>query len=60
LKKEFYRKNRVLNKEEKEDLVLGLMMQKTDYNDTIDTNEFVRQQQDNDRVLTYLKYMLET
>jgi hypothetical protein len=26
-------------------LVLGLMMQETDYNDTIDTNEFIKQLQ---------------
>ena len=34
-----------LNEEDKEDLVLGLMMQETDYNDTIDTNEFIKQLQ---------------
>lgn len=38
-------KNRVLSEEDKEDIVLGLMMQKTDYNDTIDTNEFIKQLQ---------------
>ena len=38
-------KNRVLSEEDKEDLVLGLMMQETDYNDTIDTNEFIKQLQ---------------
>jgi hypothetical protein len=38
-------KNRVLNEEDKEDLVLGLMMQETDYNDTTDTNEFIKQLQ---------------
>ena len=36
-------KNRVLNEEDKEDIVLGLMMQETDYNDTVDTNEFIKQ-----------------
>jgi len=36
-------KSRVLNEENKEDLVLGLMMQETDYNDTIDTEEFIKQ-----------------
>ena len=38
-------KSRILNEEDKEDLVLGLMMQETDYNDTIDTNEFIKQLQ---------------
>jgi hypothetical protein len=38
-------KNRVLNEEDKEDLVLGLMMQETDYSDIIDTNEFIKQLQ---------------
>lgn len=38
-------KNRVLNEEDKEDLVLGLMMQETDYNDTIDANAFIKQLQ---------------
>jgi hypothetical protein len=38
-------KNRVLYEEDKEDLVLGLMMQETDYNDAIDTNEFIKQLQ---------------
>ena len=38
-------KNRILNEEDKEDLVLGLMMRETDYNDTIDTNEFIKQLQ---------------
>jgi hypothetical protein len=38
-------KNRVLNEEDKEDLVLGLMMQETDYKDTIDRNEFIKQLQ---------------
>jgi hypothetical protein len=38
-------KNRVLNDEDKEDFVLGLMMQETDYIDTINTSEFIRQLQ---------------
>ena len=38
-------KSRILNEEDKENLVLGLMMQETDYNDTIDTNEFIKQLQ---------------
>ena len=38
-------KNHVLNEEDKEDFVLGLMMQETDYADTINTNEFIRQLQ---------------
>jgi len=38
-------KNRVLNEEDKEDLVLGLMMQETDYNDTMDANAFIKQLQ---------------
>ena len=38
-------KSRVLNEEDKEDLVLGLMMQETDYNDTIDLDKFIKQLQ---------------
>jgi hypothetical protein len=38
-------KNRVLNEEDKENFVLGLMMQETDYTNTINTNEFIRQLQ---------------
>ena len=38
-------KSRVLNEEDKEDFVLGLMMQETDYTDTINTDEFIRQLQ---------------
>ncbi len=38
-------KNHVLNKDDKEDFVLGLLMQATDYNDVIDTNEFIKQLQ---------------
>ncbi len=36
-------KNRVLTEEDKEDFVLGLLMQETDYNDTVDTNQFIKQ-----------------
>ena len=36
-------KNRVLNEEDKEDFVLGLMMQETDYADIINTDEFIKQ-----------------
>ncbi len=49
LLKEFLQKSRIksrmLSEEDKEDFVLGLMMQETDYNDTIDTNEFIKQLQ---------------
>jgi hypothetical protein len=38
-------KSRVLNEDDKEDFVLGLMMQETDYTDTINLNEFIRQLQ---------------
>jgi len=38
-------KNRVLSEENKEDLVLGLMMQETDYNDTIEAEQFIKQLQ---------------
>jgi hypothetical protein len=36
-------KNRILNEEDKEDFVLGLMMQETDYNDVIGPNKFIKQ-----------------
>jgi len=39
-------KNRVLNEEDKEDFVLGLMMQETDYSDIVNTDEFIKQLQD--------------
>jgi len=35
-------KNKILNEEDKEDFVLGLMMSETDYNDTIDTAAFIK------------------
>ena len=35
-------KNRVVNEEDKEDVVLGLLMQETDYNDVINTNDFIK------------------
>ncbi|HEX5153499.1 MAG TPA: hypothetical protein VFW07_18750 [Parafilimonas sp.] len=38
-------KNRVLSEEDKEDFVLGLMMQETDYSHTIDTENFIKQLQ---------------
>jgi hypothetical protein len=38
-------KSRVLSEEDKEDLVLGLMMQETDYNDSMDANDFIKQLQ---------------
>ena len=38
-------KNHVLNEEDKEDFVLGLLMQEPDYNEVIDTNEFIKQLQ---------------
>ncbi|HEX5152093.1 MAG TPA: hypothetical protein VFW07_11650 [Parafilimonas sp.] len=39
-------KNHVLNEENKEDFVLGLLMQETDYDNVIDTNEFIKQLQE--------------
>jgi len=49
LLKEFLQKNRIKNRalseENKEDLVLGLMMQETDYNDTIEAEQFIKQLQ---------------
>lgn len=45
LLKEFLEKTKIKNKfiseEDKEGFVLGLMMQETDYEDTIDTTEFI-------------------
>ena len=45
LLKEFLEKTKIKNKfiseEDKEGFVLGLMMQETDYDDTIDTTEFI-------------------
>lgn len=38
-------KNRVLSEEDKEDFVLSLMMQETDYNDTVNTDDFIKQLQ---------------
>jgi hypothetical protein len=35
-------KSRLISDEEKEDLVLGLLMQETDYNDIVDTEEFIK------------------
>ena len=34
-------KNKLISEEDKEGFVLGLMMQETDYEDTIDTTEFI-------------------
>ncbi|MBD0295863.1 MAG: hypothetical protein ICV84_11790 [Flavisolibacter sp.] len=43
---EFLKKNklksRLLTEEDKEDLVLGRMMEETEYNDTISTEEFLK------------------
>ena len=36
-------KNRILNDDDKGDFILGLLMQETDYNDVVDTNEFIEQ-----------------
>jgi hypothetical protein len=36
-------KNHVLNEEDKEDFVLGLLMQETDYNETIDWEDFKKE-----------------
>lgn len=38
---EHHIKRHVLNDEDKEDIVLGRLMEETDYNDTIDTNDFL-------------------
>lgn len=35
-------KSRILSDENKEDIVLGNLMQETDYNDIVDTNEFIK------------------
>lgn len=35
-------KSRIISESDKEDFVLGLMMQETDYTDVVDTNEFVK------------------
>jgi len=35
-------KSKVLSEEDKEDFVLGLLMQETDYNDTIDSTDFIK------------------
>jgi hypothetical protein len=34
-------KGRILNEEDKEDIVLGKLMEETDYDELIDTNEFL-------------------
>jgi hypothetical protein len=36
-------KSRILSEEDKEDFALGLMMQETDYNDVVGTDEFIYQ-----------------
>lgn len=36
-------KSRILSEEDKEDILLGKMMEETDYNDIIDTDAFIRQ-----------------
>jgi hypothetical protein len=38
-------KNKIISEEDKEDFVLGLMMQETDYNDKIDTTAFIKRLQ---------------
>lgn len=35
-------KNRVISEEDKEDFVLELLMQETDYTDTIDSTDFIK------------------
>ena len=35
-------KSRIINEDDKEDFVLGLMMQETDYADVVDTSEFIK------------------
>lgn len=35
-------KSRVLTEEDKEDIVLGRLMEESDYTDTTDTNEFLK------------------
>ncbi|MCZ2223101.1 MAG: hypothetical protein LC122_05665 [Chitinophagales bacterium] len=41
--KEHHLKSRVLNDEDKEDIVLGRLMEETDYSETVDTTEFLKQ-----------------
>ena len=36
-------KGRVLKDEDKEDYLLGKLMEETDYNDFVSTNEFIKQ-----------------
>lgn len=38
-------KNHILNDEDKEDFILGLLMKETDYNDIIDAKTFIHQLQ---------------
>ncbi|MEP6466760.1 MAG: hypothetical protein ABJB05_10665 [Parafilimonas sp.] len=38
-------KNRIINEDDKDDFVLSLLMQQTDYNDIVDTNKFLKQLQ---------------
>ncbi|MBS1640708.1 MAG: hypothetical protein JSR12_11710 [Bacteroidetes bacterium] len=41
--KEHHLKSRLLNDDDKEDIVLGKLMEETDYSEVIDTNEFLKQ-----------------
>jgi len=41
--KEHHLKSRVLNDEDKEDIVFGRLMEETDYSETVDTTEFLKQ-----------------
>ena len=36
-------KSRILSEDDKEGIVLGRLMEETDYTDTVDTNDFLRQ-----------------
>ncbi|MBX2930401.1 MAG: hypothetical protein KF781_00480 [Chitinophagaceae bacterium] len=41
--KEHRLKSRVLSDDDKEDIVLGRLMEETDYSETVDTTEFLKQ-----------------
>ena len=41
--KQHHLKSRILTDDDKEDIVLGRMMEETDYTETIDTTEFIKQ-----------------
>ena len=41
--KQHHLKSRILTNDDKEDIVLGKMMDETNYTETVDTNEFIKQ-----------------